>query len=64
MLRANGSRLGVKKTLGKVSQPINAASRCPQYRCVDTAGSPKLSERRAAPFIARVMSTATSFWPA
>jgi hypothetical protein len=82
-LTANGSRLGVKKTLGKLSQPFNAASRFPEYCCVDTAirkflatrrdpaaarildvGSPKLSERRAAPFIARVMDTATSFWPA
>ena len=31
----NGLRLGLKKTVGKVSQPINAASRFPEYDTFD-----------------------------
>jgi len=30
-LRTNGSRLGVRKTAGKITQPINAPSRFPEY---------------------------------
>jgi SAM-dependent methyltransferase len=34
---ANGLQLGVKKTIGKLAQPINAPSRFPEYYCFDTA---------------------------
>jgi ubiquinone/menaquinone biosynthesis C-methylase UbiE len=36
-LRNNGTRLGVKKTLGKITQPINAYSRFPEYCWFDSA---------------------------
>ena len=34
---ANGLQLGLKKTIGKIAQPINAPSRFPEYYCFDTA---------------------------
>jgi hypothetical protein len=34
---ANGLQLGLKKTIGKVAQPINAPSRFPEYYCFDRA---------------------------
>jgi SAM-dependent methyltransferase len=50
-VRANGLRLGIKKTVGKVTQPINAPSRFPEYACFDAAirehGS-RHSDRRLA----------------
>jgi SAM-dependent methyltransferase len=33
----NRLRLGAKKTLGKIAQPINAPSRFPEYSCFETA---------------------------
>ena len=36
-LRANGWSLGLRKTLGKISQPINAPSRFPEYFLFDAA---------------------------
>lgn len=36
-LATNGLRLGVRKTAGKISQPINAYSRFPEYSCFDAA---------------------------
>jgi len=36
-LLCNGTRLGIKKTLGKITQPINGHSRFPEYYWFDTA---------------------------
>jgi SAM-dependent methyltransferase len=36
-LFSNGLRLGIKKTLGKITQPINAHSRFPEYYWFDAA---------------------------
>ena len=36
-LVANGLRLGIKKTLGKITQPINSYSRFPEYYWFDAA---------------------------
>jgi SAM-dependent methyltransferase len=36
-LTANGSRLGLRKTVGKITQPINAPSRFPEYHRFATA---------------------------
>jgi ubiquinone/menaquinone biosynthesis C-methylase UbiE len=36
-LLSNGMRLGIKKTIGKITQPINAYSRFPEYYWFETA---------------------------
>lgn len=43
---ANGLQLGVKKTLGKITQPINAPSRFPEYACFHDAIRQYGSDRR------------------
>ena len=49
-LLGNGTRLGSKKTIGKITQPINAHSRFPEYYWFDTAIRNRLS---SAPAIRR-----------
>lgn len=45
-LRRNGFRLGLKKTVGKITQPINSYTRFPEYFFMETAIRQYLLDRR------------------